>query len=394
MLIKILISYLIGYVRIEITGFYIERFLNLCNSKKILTWNLKKGKDANIFLNVRIKDFKKIVKLFKKVKCKIKIKGKRGIPFLLYRYKKRKILIFFILLIIITTIISSYFIWNIDIIEENEEILENIYSDIEEAGIKVGGLKSGIDTKEIINRIRLKRKDIAWIGIELKGTNAIVKVVKAKEKPEIINNEDYCNIISDKEGVITKINAQNGTAQVKIGDTINKGSILIGGWMEGKYTGVRYVHAKGEIEAKVWYTKHKTKQLNTTETINTKNEEKKYSIKINNFKINLWKKLSKFEFYDTIETEHKIHIFSDFYLPISLIEIKNIEQKKEEKTYTFEEAKELGVQELEEEILNEIGENKNIVNKHINTYKNGNDIEIYVTYEVVENIGINKKIVF
>lgn len=29
----------------------------------------------------------------------------------------------------------------------------------------------------------------------------------------------------------------------KVGDIVTEGSILIGGWMEGKYTGTRYVHA-------------------------------------------------------------------------------------------------------------------------------------------------------
>ena len=92
-------------------------------------------------------------------------------------------------------------------------------------------------------------------GIELKGTNAIVKLVKADEKPEIIDENEYCNIVSDKAGIITKINAQAGTINVKVGDTVNEGEILVKGWMEGKYTGIRYVHAKGEIEAKVWHTK-------------------------------------------------------------------------------------------------------------------------------------------
>ena len=41
----------------------------------------------------------------------------------------------------------------------------------------------------------------------------------------------------------------------KHGDVVQKGTILIGGWIEGKYTGTRYVHAKGEVEAKVWYSK-------------------------------------------------------------------------------------------------------------------------------------------
>ena len=40
-------------------------------------------------------------------------------------------------------------------------------------------------------------------------------------------------------------------------------------------------------------------------------------------------------------------------------------------------------------------ENKNqIVNKSINTHENENNIEIYITYEVLENIGTNEKIVY
>ena len=75
--------------------------------------------------------------------------------------------------------------------EENDQKLGNIEKDIENAGLKTGILKSKVKTKEIINNIRLQRKDVAWIGIELKGTNAIVKLVKADEKPEIIDENEY-----------------------------------------------------------------------------------------------------------------------------------------------------------------------------------------------------------
>ena len=230
--------------------------------------------------------------------------------------------------------------------------------------------------------------------IELKGTNAIVKLVKAEEKPEIINEEEYCNIVSDKEGIITKINAQSGTANVKVGDTIKQGDVLINGWMEGKYTGIRYVHAKGEIEAKVWYTKHKKILYNTTERRETGNIEEKYQIKFNNFKINLYKTLSKFEIYDTIETENKFKLFSDFYLPISINKITNKEVEEVQKKYSLEEAKNVGIQELEEELDKEIEDKDKIVNKNINTYENEDGVDVYVTYEVLENIGTNEKIVF
>ena len=394
MFFKIVFSYILGYLRISIEGYYIERFINICKKRNITIWNLKRNKNTMLFFNVRIKEFKEVCKIVKQLNFKIKIRSKKGLPFLMYKYKKRKA--FAILLIIVVFIIglSSMYVWNVDIIEENNQELPNIRQDIEEAGIKLGTLKSKINSKEIINKIRLKRNDVAWMGIEKKGTNIIVKLVKADQKPEIVDTNEYCNIVSDKTGVITKINAQNGTANVKVGDTINKGDILINGWMEGKYTGIRYVHAKGEIEAKVWYTKNKKIPYILTQTRETGNQENKYSLKINNFEINFLKKYSKFEIYDTIETDSKFRIFSDFYLPISVVKTTFKEKENYTQKYTLEEAKTLGIEELQEELKKEIKDEKKIVNKNINTYEKEDGVEIYVTYEVLENIGTNEKIVF
>ena len=394
MFIKILLSYIIGYLELNIEGYYIERFINLCRSNKVMIWHLNRKEEISLDLRINIQDFKKICKLAKKTKCKVKIKKKRGFPFLINRYKKRKIFFILLITLIFLAILSSNFVWNVDIVEENSQNLENIEKDIEEAGLKTGKLKSNINTKEIINTIRLKRDDIAWMGIELKGTNAIVKIVKADKKPEIINNDEYCSIISNKEGIITKINAQTGTANVKVGDTVTKGETLINGWMEGKYTGIRYVHAKGEIQAKVWYTKYKNIPYNYIEKKETGEIENKYAIKFNNFKINFQKGVSKFEIYDTIEEEKKLKLFSDFYLPISIVKTIYKQIEEQPKKHTIEEAKSIGIKELEEELEQEIENKEAIVNKNINTYEKENSIDVYVTYEVLENIGTNEKIVF
>ncbi len=394
MLIKIILSYILGYLKISVEGYYIERFINICKKNKIIIWNLKRRKDIQLHLNVRKGEFKELCKIAKKTGCKIKIENKKGLPFFLHKYKKRKIFIILLAILICLIILSSNFVWNVDIRVEDEQNLENISQNIEEAGLKTGKLKSQVNTKEIINKIRLERKDVAWMGIELKGTNAIVRLVKADEKPDIFDENEYCSIVSDKAGIITKINAQTGTANVKVGDTVNKGETLINGWMEGKYTGIRYVHAKGEVEAKVWHTKYKRILYNTTEKQETGKIEQKYSIKFNNFKINFHKKLSKFKIYDTIETEKKLKLFSDFYLPISIVRKTNKEIEEIEKTYNLEEAKNIGIQELQKELDDEIVDKENIVNKNINTYEVENGVDVYVTYEVLENIGTNEKIVF
>lgn len=394
MIIKILLNYIIGYIRITIEGYYIERFINISRKNKITIWNLKRDKNVKLELNVGIKDLKKVAKIAKQTQCKLKIIKKRGIPFIFNKYKKRKIFLAFLIFLIFLLGVSSNFIWNIEIIEENQEIVQDLEKDIQEAGLTIGKLKSKVNTKEIINKVRLQREDIAWMGIELKGTNVIVRVVKSTSKPEIIDEEDYCSIVSDKQGIITKINAQNGTIAAKVGDTVNVGTTLINGWMEGKYTGIRYVHAKGEVEAKVWYSETMTIPYNATERNETGEIENKYKVKFNNFEINFSKRLSKFEIYDTIYSENKFKIFQDFYLPISLVKTTNKEIVEETKKYTPEEAMNIGIEQLQEKLDTQIEDKEKIVNKIINKEEKEDGIEINVIYEVLENIGTNEKIVF
>ena len=385
MYIAILLRLILGYVRVEIEGYYIERFINICQNKKILIWNLKRENGVKLFCNIGIKDFKKLKIISRKTNCKIKIVKKKGIPFLLHRYKKRKIFAMFLIVIAFFIYTSSKYVWNVDIKVEENLMIENIEEDLEDLGLKKGILKSKIDTDKLVNEIRLKRNDISWIGIDLKGTNAIIKIVKADEKPDLIENSDFCNIVAEKSGVITNIIAQNGTAIVKAGDEVHKGDVLIAGYMEGKYTEKRYVHSLGKVQAKIKYQKSEKIYLN---------QEKKLQIKFNNFKINFYKTLSKFKIYDTIYTEKQLKIFSNFYLPISIVEITNKEQIKENKKYSKEEAIELKKQELSSEIEQDIANKDNIQNVTVDTNELEGYVEVYVTYEVLENIGIYEKLEF
>lgn len=229
-------------------------------------------------------------------------------------------------------------------------------------------------------------------GIKIVGTNAIVEVVEADEVPEIINEEEFCNIVSTKEGIIEHISAQNGTPTVKKGDMVTKGTVLIAGVMEGKYTEDRYVHANGDVTARVWYSEKEKIYYNQIKEKNTGNVEKKYSLVINNFAINFYKKLSKFEIYDTISAEKKLRLSPKLCLPIKLVKKENYEKIKENVTYTKEEAKKIGVDRLSKKLDNQIKNKGDIINTYINTNESEEYIEIEVIYEVLESIGTEEKI--
>lgn len=228
MIFKILLSYICGYVNISVEGYFIERFINMCISKRILLWNTKREKSTYLQTNISIKDFKRIKEISKKTKCRININRKKGLPFMLNKYKKRKIFVLALLAIIISILGTSRYVWNIEILGNEKIDTQEILQQINEKGITIGAQKSKIDTEEIIRGIRLKRDDIAWMSIDINGTNAIIKIVENTEKPEIIDKNEYCNIIANKSGVITKINAKTGTPVVKIGDVVTKDTILVG----------------------------------------------------------------------------------------------------------------------------------------------------------------------
>ncbi len=394
MYIQIFKNYLFGYVRITIEGYFIERLMNLCSNKSILMWNSKREKQTILEVNVGVKDFKKVVKLAKQAKCRVNIKQKKGIPFIFNRYRKRKIFFISLLLIIGVIAVLSNFVWNIEIVGNEKIQKDEILETLQKEGLQIGTVKSKVDTKEIINKMRLDRNDLAWVGVEIKGTNAIVKIVEADQKPEIIKEDEYCNIVAKKAGIIEKISAVNGTPLVQKGDVVKAGTPIIGGWLEGKFTGTRYVHANGSVQAKVWYSENVKIPLKQVVSKETGNEETKYSLRINNFTINFYKTLSKFQKYDTIEQNKKLKLFLDFYLPIEIVQKNNKELVEETINYTKEQARNKAAEEAKSKLEQQVEDKQNILNTYINYEETEEYIEAQVIYEVLEEIGTKEKIVF
>lgn len=389
MIFKIIINYILGFINITVEGFFVERFINNCINNKIFLWGIRRKNSTLLTVNVNINNFKKIHNIARKTKCKVKINSKKGLPIILHRYRKRKILLLLFIPIILVILISSRYIWNVEIVGVEKIDSRELTLQLIEEGIKVGNKKSKVNTQNVIDNIRLKRTDIAWLSIDMKGTNAIITVVEAEKRPDLIKKDEYCDIVASQRGLITKITADTGTAKVNVGDIVEKGDVLIAGYMKGKYTGTRYVHAQGNVRAKVWYTKKTSSGLTREISEETGLSEEKYSININNFKINLYKTLPKFENCDTINETKKVRLFSNFYLPIEITKTTYIEKKKNKITYGIEELKKLLIEELEDEFQEEGIEQMNVVNKVVNFFeKENNQIELEMTYEIETDIGI------
>ena len=163
MYIKILLNFLFGYVNIVVEGFFVERFINICINNNIFLWKIKRDNSTIIYAKIGVHDFKKANKIAKQTKCRIKIKNKKGMPFIFNRYKKRKIFVVLLIGIFAGIIVLSNFIWNIEITGAQNLDKDELIAFMQKEGLTIGKSKSKINTREIIDKIRLERKDIAWI---------------------------------------------------------------------------------------------------------------------------------------------------------------------------------------------------------------------------------------
>ena len=395
MIFKIIYMFFAGSVTVRIEGFFIERFLNICRSKNIFLQDLHRENSTYIKIRILKSDFKEIRHIARKTKCKVKIEKKSGIPFVLNKYRKRKVFAIAFLVIAIFLFIITKFIWNVEIMGNEKISSDELKKLVAEYGIAEGKLKSDINIEKISNLIRLNRNDISWLGITLKGTNAIIEIEEVVEVPEIIDKNKICNIVAQEDCIISKMIVQNGTARVAVGDEVKKGDLLVEGVMEGTYTGQRQVHAEATIFGKIFYSKERKECLLQNEKIKTGNEEEKIEICINNFKINFNKGVSKFEKYDTITTNKKLKLFSDFYFPIYLKKYTNVEYQTRQKKYTENELKEKMVKELEEELENEykISEYEEKYKKReIITNLEDESLTVKLVYEIQKEITAKEEV--
>ena len=108
---------------------------------------------------------------------------------------------------------------------KQEEVRKELYK----LGLKPGIYKKNIDRKKIRDHIMVTFDEIAYISVNVKGTNVFVTITKKAETLSSKEQSNYCNIISEKNGIIEKVIPRSGNSVVSEGDIVEKGALLVSG---------------------------------------------------------------------------------------------------------------------------------------------------------------------
>lgn len=389
MTIKIL-QYIFGYISFKVSGGFLERFINLCNLSGLQLHDISK-KDGVLYAKTDIDSYKKMHSCARKTGSKVKCVEKKGLPFLLGRYRHRAGLLVGICIFAVTVAALSNFVWLVDV-EGTKNLDKNeIIAFCEENGLKKGVLSKKVDKSYIENKLMAHYPQVSWVNINSYGSHFVVELREGVLGEERIEKDKPCNIKASTDAQIVRMEVYEGFAAVKEGDSVVKGDLLVSAVSESQVTGnTFYKHSNALV---IGRTTHEIKL-----EVPTSEENRKFTGKVKkrdyimffNIKIPLYVLgVPKGNYKE--EKEDKDFVIDGVTLPISYHKQRYKEYIPEQRKLTDGEIKKKG----EDLARKELMKNPKITETQDEKFEfvsENSKMFVKATFVTLENIGVTEEI--
>lgn len=259
----------------------------------------------------------RVSNLAKEASIPLELTAKKGLPFVFSRYRKRYGMLLGLVAGLFLLFWSQLFTWKITVSGNIDIKTDEIERALEECGITVGCFIPNIDTVNDANRILMHCRGLSSAALSINGTHIHLAVLERKEIPDIVNPNGFFNVVATHDGVILDVDAADGTAEVREGDVVYEGELLINSFIIGKNGSYRPTHARGTVYAAVSRSFDIEIPLSRTTKNITGNTETRCIYTVLGYELpTLSNGGSDFEYFDAFVTERTVNLFGFIELPL------------------------------------------------------------------------------
>ncbi len=241
-----------GAVKVRLQGLSPERFFNLCGQGEVEIWKIScAGAEYEFYMTVR--GFFSCRPFVRKSGVRLKILEKTGLPFFLYRNRKRGLWALGFLLFFLLLYLLSLFVWEIDFQGNLRHSDNELMHYLETEEIRCGMRKKQVDCEWLEGQIRNNFPDITWVSARVEGTRLYIHV---KENQVVLTvpkkDETPCDLVADAGGEILSMVVRSGTPAARPGDVVEPGQVLVSGRLSitddsGQVVSERMVRSDADI---------------------------------------------------------------------------------------------------------------------------------------------------
>lgn len=220
-----------GFVKFRAERGSVERLISLCAKNHVLLWKCRKT--GSIFTGyTTVFGYHKMHRLARKAGVRTRVIERRGLPFILHRYRKRVGVAAGALLCVAFLILMQQFIWVIEVQGCRDLEPQQLTNALEQLGIKRGTPKHSIDQEEVKRQLLRMVQDLSWATLNIHGNTATLIVRERTEPPPSIDTGVPANVVALHDGQIKRLEVRNGRAVLKDGDTVRAGELIVSGVFE------------------------------------------------------------------------------------------------------------------------------------------------------------------
>lgn len=246
---RVLSAFSWGRVSFSIQAGDAQKFFASCASNGIALQNIR---PAGIGYTAQIKADKYhcLHALARRQRCVLRIIKKRGILFRLQRYRKRYGILAGAALAVCMLLLAQNMIWYIDFSRCTPEQAAYLRAELYRYGVSEGAWKNTEHLRYARRKIAASSPEYAWLGLNFTHGRLTVEKIETEPKPPI-SGKDINDIIATQDGLIQKIELENGFVVKNIGQSVAMGEVLVSGAKQNKSGTYSYVHAQAEVYAQV-----------------------------------------------------------------------------------------------------------------------------------------------
>ncbi|NLB53584.1 MAG: sporulation protein YqfD [Syntrophomonadaceae bacterium] len=269
-----------GIIGIRLFGTKVEKVINMALARGIYIWEIKRREDFLEF-KIRRSAYEALSNIVSENNYKMEIINEKGLPFFKNTIKRRFGFFGGAVLFLLAIYFVSSFIWFIEVVNNEKVDSGTIMMTAARHGLYKGAAKWNFSRTDVEEAMMLDINQLSYIKVDIRGVKATIEVVEKILPGDEITGP--CHIVAAKDGVVEEILLLEGQVNVKEGDVVSKGDILISGIVfyqpnplfseieedakEDKPVDI--VRARGIVRARVWYEGYGECKRTTERIINT-----------------------------------------------------------------------------------------------------------------------------
>ena len=241
-----------GSLDVEVCGAYVEGLLNAAALSAIALWDVRCMDACTVRLRMYETDYPALAALGEKCMCELKPISLSGGSRDRKLLRRRSWLLILLLLMGVLLFLSSLFIWEIDVVG-NEQLTDGqVLRALSRCGVDSGTCRYSVSADLVRSRMLQELPELAWMTVNISGSRAVAVVLERQEKPEIYAESAPADIVAARTGIIRRLSVENGRPVVQTGQSVLAGETLVSAELDSLSNGSKYVRARARILADTW----------------------------------------------------------------------------------------------------------------------------------------------